>query len=62
MRYDHVAPIRDLYSGFRGIVYDVGYTARENRIGKRPMFFSPRLAIPVLVGPIRQVGEIPEAA
>lgn len=60
--YDHVAPIRKLYSEFRGVVYNVGYTARENRVGKEAMFFSPKLVIPALVGPIKQVSKIPEAA
>jgi DNA adenine methylase len=51
--YDNVAPISDLYSGFKNVVYNVGYTARENRIGREVMFFSPKLAIPALVGPIK---------
>lgn len=60
--YDSVAPIKKLYSGFRSVVYNVGYTARENRIGREVMFFSPKLLIPDLVGPIQQVGKITEAA
>jgi DNA adenine methylase len=60
--YDHVVPIRELYSGFRGVIYNVGYSARENRVGKEVMFFSPNLAIPTLVGPVKQVGEILETA
>ncbi len=59
--YDNIAPIKKLYSGFRSIVYNVGYTARETRIGKEVMFFSPKLAIPDLVGPIQQVGKIKAA-
>jgi DNA adenine methylase len=51
-----------LYSGFRSVVYNVGYTARENRTGREVMFFSPKLLIPELVGPIQQVGKITEAA
>jgi DNA adenine methylase len=62
MSYDNVAPIRKLYSGFRRIVYSVGYTARENRIGREVMFFSPKIEIPKLVGPIQQIGRIVEAA
>jgi len=60
--YDNVKPIKDLYSGFRSIVYNVGYSARETRTGKEVMFFSPKLEIPNLVGPIQQVGNIKQAA
>lgn len=60
--YDNVSEIKDLYSSCRHIVYNVGYTARENRTGKEVMFFSPKLSIPKLVGPIKQVGRIREAA
>ncbi len=60
--YDNVAPIKKLYRGFRGIIYNVGYSARENRIGKEVMFFSPKLAIPALVGPVRQVSTITQVA
>ena len=55
--YDNVAPISGLYAGYRNVVYNVGYTARETRVGKEVMFFSPTLAIPPLVGPIKQVAE-----
>jgi DNA adenine methylase len=60
--YDNVRAIKKLYASFRSIVYNVSYTARENRIGKETMFFSPKLSIPELVGPIQQVGKIKEAA
>ncbi len=60
--YDNVAAIKKLYSGFRMIVYDVGYTARENRMGREVMFFAPKLAIPDLVGPVQQVGKMRKAA
>jgi DNA adenine methylase len=60
--YDNVMPIKKLYSGFRSVVYNVGYTARETRTGKEVMFFSPKLAIPELAGPIQQVGKIKAAA
>jgi DNA adenine methylase len=60
--YDNVAAIRKLYSGYRSIVYNVGYTAREMRTGREVMFFSPSLAIPNLVGPVQQVGRIKRAA
>jgi DNA adenine methylase len=60
--YDNVAPINDLYRSFRSIVYSVGYSARESRKGREVMFFSPNMEIPDLVGPIRQIGPIKEAA
>lgn len=60
--YDNVAPIKKLYAGFRGIVYNVGYSAREVRIGKEAMFFAPGMIIPEVAGPIKQVGAIQEAA
>lgn len=56
--YDNVSAIRRLYSGFRSITYNVGYTAREQRVGKEVMFFSPKLDVPNLVGPIQQIGRI----
>jgi DNA adenine methylase len=43
------------------MTYNVGYTAREQRTGKEVMFFSPKLAIPDLVGPVQQVGRIKAA-
>lgn len=60
--YDNVSPIKKLYAEFRSAVYNVGYTAREMRTGKEVMFFSPKLSIPDLVGPVRQIGKIREAA
>lgn len=60
--YDNVAAIRKLYSDYRSTVYNVGYSARERREGKEVMFFSPKLVVPDLVGPIRQIGRIKTAA
>lgn len=60
--YDNVAQIKELYSPFRKVVYRVGYTARENRLGKEVMFFSPKLHVPALVGPVQQIGKIAGAA
>jgi DNA adenine methylase len=60
--YDNVAPIKKLYADFRRVVYNVGYTAREQRTGKEVMFFSPKLSVPDLVGPVRRIGKIREAA
>ena len=60
--YDNTVAIKKLYSGFRSVVYNVGYTAREQRIGKEVMFFSPKLQVSDLVGPVQQIGRIREAA
>jgi DNA adenine methylase len=60
--YDNTPAIRELYRGFRSVVYNVGYTAREMRTGKEVMFFSPKLSVPNLVGPVRQIGKIKDAA
>jgi DNA adenine methylase len=56
--YDNVSQINRLYSGFRKIVYNVGYSAREVRTGKEVMFFSPNMDIPDLVGPVKQIGKV----
>lgn len=60
--YDNVDKIKELYSGFRSVIYNVGYSAREFRQGREAMFFSPGLTIPKLVGPIQQVGRTTKAA
>jgi DNA adenine methylase len=56
--YDNVMPIRKLYSSCHGLVYNVGYTAREQRVGKEVMFFSPKLYVPDLVGPVQQAAQL----
>jgi DNA adenine methylase len=60
--YDNVAAIKKLYSDFRSITYNVGYSARDQYIGKEVMFFSPKLVIPGLVGPVKQIGKVKMAA
>ena len=60
--YDNVEPIRGLYSGFRQIVYNVSYSAREKRQGAEVMFFSPGLVVPDLVGPVQQVWPLDDAS
>ena len=60
--YDNIVAIKKLYSGFRSVVYNVGYTAREQRVGREVMFFSPKLEVPDLIGPVRQIGKIRMAA
>jgi len=56
--YDNVAPIKELYAGYRRMVYNVGYTARDRRTGKEVMFFSNELTVPELVGPVQQIGRV----
>ncbi len=60
--YDNVAAIKKLYSAHRSITYNVGYSARDQYIGKEVMFFSPKLVIPELVGPVKQIGKVKAAA
>ncbi|MGH6836331.1 MAG: DNA adenine methylase [Methylocella sp.] len=60
--YDNVEPIRCLYSKFRRIVYQVGYSAREKRQGTEAMFFAPVLVVPDLVGPVQQIGPLSDVA
>lgn len=60
--YDNVPAIKELYGGFRSIIYSVGYSARTAKIGKEVMFFSSLLKIPELVGPVQQIGKIRKAA
>ena len=44
--YDNVEAIQKLYSGAKGIVYGLGYSACEVCIGSEAMFFSKGLKIP----------------
>jgi DNA adenine methylase len=60
--YDNVDPIKALYAQFPSVIYNVGYSARETRVGKEVMFFSPKVTVPALVGPIQQVRGIEEVA
>lgn len=60
--YDNVAAIKKLYSAFRSITYNVGYSARDQYVGKEVMFFSPKLVIPELIGPVKQIGKVKAAA
>lgn len=50
--YDDVPQIRALYKRYRGINYELGYSAREVKTGVELMYFSPKLTIPPPVGPI----------
>jgi hypothetical protein len=54
--YDDANPILDLYKGYRWRSYKIGYSAREKREGTEIMFFSDRLHIGPLAGPVRLIG------
>lgn len=51
--YDDAPQIRDLYSPFAHVAYEIGYTARNVRRGSEIMFFAPGLKIPSLVGSMK---------
>jgi len=51
--YDDVPQIRDLYTDFRYIQYDLHYSAQERYRGAEVMFFSPDLEIPDLPDPAK---------
>lgn len=53
--YDNVQPIHDLYAGYRHVVYELGYSAREARTGAEVMFFCDGLSIPESVGAMKLV-------
>lgn len=50
--YDNVDPICALYSERRRAIYSIGYSARDTRKGSEVMFFSDKLTVPPLVGPV----------
>src|ERR1700730_16914868 len=56
--YDNSRAIKKLYSDFRRITYNVAYSARDRYTGKEVMFFPPKLIVPEVVGPIKQVGKM----
>ncbi|HEY2032328.1 MAG TPA: DNA adenine methylase [Rhizomicrobium sp.] len=53
--YDNVPTIRKLYNDYRHVVYRIGYSARSAREGAEIMFFSDKLSMVPLVGPIKLV-------
>lgn len=53
--YDDTPQIRELYTGFNRIVYQIGYSAREVRRGSEVMFFAPGLQIPPMTGSMREL-------
>lgn len=50
LSYDNVKPIRSLYKGCQGIRYQLGYSARDIRVGTEVIYFCDALKIPPLVG------------
>jgi DNA adenine methylase len=54
--YDNVAPIRNIYSGMRQLVYDIGYSAREVYNGSEVIIFSQRLIMPSTQNPLKLAG------
>lgn len=56
--YDDVPQIRTLYQRYRGIRYELGYSAREVGKGVELMYFSPGLDIPQADGPITVLGKV----
>lgn len=60
--YDNVPEIRKLYADFRRLSYNVRYTARDRYEGKEVMFFSDKLLVPNLIGPVQQIGKLRMAA
>lgn len=56
--YDDVPQIRALYGRYRGIRYELGYSAREVQKGVELMYFSDKLSIPPAAGPINLLGKL----
>jgi len=56
--YDNAPQIRALYRRYRGIKYELGYSAREARTGVELMYFSDKLDIPPPAGQIAVLGKV----
>ncbi len=56
--YDDVPQIRALYGRYRGIRYELGYSAREVKTGVELMYFSDKLIVPPAAGPITVLGHL----
>lgn len=56
--YDDVPQIRALYRRYRGIRYELGYSARDTTTGVELMYFSDKLTIPPPAGPITLLGQL----
>src|SRR5207245_2893063 len=50
--YDNVREINELYAAFHRVTYGIGYSARSTRTGSEAMFFSDKLVVPKLIGPL----------
>lgn len=50
--YDNVPQIKEMYCGFRNIVYGLSYSAQDRYKGAKVMFFSDGLQIPEAVRPM----------
>jgi DNA adenine methylase len=46
MSYDDVPEIRALYRDFRQVAFDLGYSARDRRVGKELLIFKKSIAFP----------------
>jgi DNA adenine methylase len=47
MSYDNVVEIRELYSSYRQVPFNLGYSARECKIGKELRILPPALKFPI---------------
>lgn len=56
--YDDVPEIRALYARYRGIRYELGYSARDVTKGVELMYFSDKLDIPPAAGQITVLGNV----
>lgn len=59
--YDNEEAICTMYAGRRRAAYSIGYSAREIKKGSEVMFFSDRVEVPPLIGPLI-VAESPKQA
>jgi DNA adenine methylase len=55
--YDNVGQIRDIYSGYKRAIYNIGYSARSIRKGSEVMFFADDLIVPRMSGPVHVLEE-----
>lgn len=53
--YDSCEEIAKLYREFKGLEYNIGYSARDARKGTELMYFSSGLKIPELIGPFKMI-------
>jgi DNA adenine methylase len=53
--YDNVEPIHIMYRGYQNVVYELGYSANEARLGSEIIFFSKNLYVPETIGEIKAI-------